>query len=133
MFLPDWTACRHICHFAENPMPDSLRPLLHVCVRIYIRDTTPLCSKAPCPAARIACVCVSVCVHTSSLKTLVSAVLAFTVKRDLPDTLSCVPALKQSKQLLHSCLTEWGKAQDSLFLFTNVYYDYHRSIVHICV
>lgn len=103
-------------------------PVACVCARIYIRDTTPLCSKAPCPVARIACVYVSVCVHASSLKSLVSAVLAFTVKRDLPDTLSCIPALKQSKQLLHSCLTEWGKAQCSLSLFNNV--DSNLSQVH---
>lgn len=28
VFLLDWTACRHICHFAERPLPDSLWPWL---------------------------------------------------------------------------------------------------------
>lgn len=117
VFLPDWTACRHICHFAENPMPDSLRPPLHVCV--YIRDTTPLCRKTPCLVARI--VCVKTCVHYL----LCSSEFSF-----CSSSLNCqerstslyLPALKQSKQLLHSSLREWGEdilVQHSVKLFIN--------------
>lgn len=39
VFLLDWTACRHICHFAERPLPDSLRPWL--LGSVYVGGKTP--------------------------------------------------------------------------------------------
>lgn len=39
VFLLDWTACRHICHFAERPLPDSLRPWL--LGSLYVGGKTP--------------------------------------------------------------------------------------------
>lgn len=52
VFLLDWTACRHICHFAERPLPDSLRPWLHGSV--YVGGKTP--QLGPFPAARNVCI-----------------------------------------------------------------------------
>lgn len=75
MFPPDWTACRHICHFAENSMPDPLLPPLRVCPR--------LCCKAPCLVARIVLRCVCI---TFVFSFLAFAVVAFTVIRDPTET-----------------------------------------------
>lgn len=48
VFLLDWTACRHICHFAEGPLPDSLRPWL--LGSMYVGGRSP--QLAPFLAAR---------------------------------------------------------------------------------